>query len=95
MHPPSFDGSGKPTNAEDWDYDIEEILRVLNSKDVQKVVYSNFKLMGEAKHWWIIERIIKEADGRGVVTSPTSCIFSSSTSSQDRLGTLERKSLPA
>ncbi|KAF5465291.1 hypothetical protein F2P56_015311 [Juglans regia] len=68
MHPPTFDGRGDPTLAEDWIQDIEEILRVLNCTDKQKVLYSAFKLTGEAKRWWILERTIKEADGRGVVS---------------------------
>ncbi|XP_040996115.1 uncharacterized protein LOC121242296 [Juglans microcarpa x Juglans regia] len=68
MHPPTFDGRGDPTLAEDWIKDIEEILRVLNCTDRQKVLYSAFKLTGEAKRWWISERTIREADGRGVVS---------------------------
>ncbi|XP_042950230.1 uncharacterized protein LOC122282335 [Carya illinoinensis] len=66
MHPPSFDGKGKPTLTEDWVQDIKEILRVLNCIDEQKVSYTTFKLTGEAKQWWIPERTIGEADGRGV-----------------------------
>ncbi|XP_035546674.1 disease resistance protein RUN1-like [Juglans regia] len=53
MHPPTFDGRGDPTLAEDWIPDIEE-------------------LTGEAKRWWISERTIREADGRGVVSWPHS-----------------------
>ncbi|KAF5447232.1 hypothetical protein F2P56_032800 [Juglans regia] len=68
MHPPIFYGRGDPTLAEDWIQDIEEVLRVLNCIDKQKVLYSAFKLTGEAKRWWISERSIREADGRGVGT---------------------------
>ncbi|KAF5458851.1 hypothetical protein F2P56_022851 [Juglans regia] len=68
MHPPTFDGPGDLTLAEDWIQDIEEILHILNCTDKQKVLYSTFKLTGEAKRWWISERTIREADGRGVVS---------------------------
>ncbi|KAF5472045.1 hypothetical protein F2P56_008793 [Juglans regia] len=63
MHPPTFDGRGDATLAEDWIQDIEELLRVINCTDVQKVLYSAFKLTGEAKRWWISERTIREAEG--------------------------------
>ncbi|XP_040998126.1 uncharacterized protein LOC121244157 [Juglans microcarpa x Juglans regia] len=70
MHPPTFDGRGDATLAEDWIQDIEEVLCVLNCTDRRKVLYSTFKLTGEAKRWWISERTIREADGRGVVSWP-------------------------
>ncbi|KAF5475723.1 hypothetical protein F2P56_007499 [Juglans regia] len=67
MHPPTFDGRGDATIAEDWIQDIEEILRVINCTDIQKVLYSAFKLTGEAKRWWISERTIREAEGMEIV----------------------------
>ncbi|XP_035543112.1 uncharacterized protein LOC118346319 [Juglans regia] len=70
MHPPTFDGHGDPTLAEDWIQDIEEVLCVLNCTDKQKVLYSTFQLTGEAKRWWISERTIREAGRRGVVSWP-------------------------
>ncbi|XP_035539690.1 uncharacterized protein LOC118344045 [Juglans regia] len=70
MHPPSFDGKGEPTLAEDWVQDIEEILRVLTCTDEQKVAYATFKLTGEAKRWWISERTIREAGGTEIVSWP-------------------------
>ncbi|XP_040987697.1 uncharacterized protein LOC121235419 [Juglans microcarpa x Juglans regia] len=70
MHPPTFDGRGDPTLAKDWIQEFEVILRVLNCTDEQKILYSAFKLTGEAKRWWISERTIREADGRGVVSWP-------------------------
>ncbi|KAF5442583.1 hypothetical protein F2P56_035225 [Juglans regia] len=67
MHPPTFDGRGDATLAEDWIQDNEEILRVINCTDVHKVLYSAFKLMGEAKRWWISKRTIREAEGTKIV----------------------------
>ncbi|XP_041026984.1 uncharacterized protein LOC121267189 [Juglans microcarpa x Juglans regia] len=52
MHPPTFDGRGDATLAEDWIQDIQEILHVINCTDEQKVLYSAFKLTGEAKRWY-------------------------------------------
>ncbi|KAF5446946.1 hypothetical protein F2P56_032539 [Juglans regia] len=68
MHPPTFDGRGDPTLAEDWIQDIEEILRVINCTDEQEVLYSTFKLTGEAKRWWISERTIREVEGMKIVS---------------------------
>ncbi|XP_035540239.1 uncharacterized protein LOC118344220 [Juglans regia] len=67
MHPPTFYGRGDATLAKDWIQDIEEILCVINCTDEQKVLYSAFKLTGEAKRWWISERTIKEAEGTEIV----------------------------
>ncbi|XP_041016169.1 uncharacterized protein LOC121258691 [Juglans microcarpa x Juglans regia] len=67
MHPPTFDGQGDATLAEDWIQDIEEILHVINCTDEQKVLYSAFKLTGEAKRWWIYERTIREVEGTEIV----------------------------
>ncbi|XP_041025378.1 uncharacterized protein LOC121265774 [Juglans microcarpa x Juglans regia] len=67
MHPPTFDGRGDATLAKDWIQDIKEILCVINCTDEQKVLYSTFKLMGEAKRWWISERTIREVEGMEIV----------------------------
>ncbi|KAF5442076.1 hypothetical protein F2P56_024092 [Juglans regia] len=67
MHPPTFDGQGDATLAEDWIQDIKEILRVTNCMDEHKVLFSAFKLTGEAKRWWIFERTIREAEGTEIV----------------------------
>ncbi|XP_040996140.1 uncharacterized protein LOC121242327 [Juglans microcarpa x Juglans regia] len=67
MHPPTFDGRGDATLAEDWIQDIEEIIRVINCTDEQKVLYSAFKLTREAKRWWSSERTIREAEGTEIV----------------------------
>ncbi|KAF5458598.1 hypothetical protein F2P56_022619 [Juglans regia] len=67
MHPPTFDGRGDATLAEDWIQDIEEILRIINCMDEQKVLFSAFKLTGEAKRWWISERTIREVEGTEIV----------------------------
>ncbi|KAF5477484.1 hypothetical protein F2P56_004121 [Juglans regia] len=67
MHPPTFDGRGDATLAEDWIQDIEEILRIINCTDEQKVLPSAFKLTGETKRWWISERTIREAEGTEIV----------------------------
>ncbi|XP_040991870.1 uncharacterized protein LOC121238868 [Juglans microcarpa x Juglans regia] len=67
INPPTFDGRGDATLAEDWIQDIEEILRVINCTDEQKVLYSAFKLTGETKRWWIFERTIREAEETEIV----------------------------
>ncbi|KAF5482005.1 hypothetical protein F2P56_002607 [Juglans regia] len=84
MYPPIFYGQGDPTLADDWIQDIEEIFRVLNCTDEHKLLYSAFKVIGEAKRWWIPERTIRKTDGRRVVSWPHfkqiffNCFFSRS-----------------
>ncbi|XP_040996031.1 uncharacterized protein LOC121242204 [Juglans microcarpa x Juglans regia] len=66
-HPPTFDGRGNANAAEDWIQDIEEIFGVLDCTDQQKVKFAAFKLSGEAKRWWNSEKVIREAEGIGVI----------------------------
>ncbi|XP_041025395.1 uncharacterized protein LOC121265796 [Juglans microcarpa x Juglans regia] len=66
-HPPTFDGRGDTNAAEDWIQDIEEIYDVLECTDQQKVRSAAFKLTGEAKRWWNSEKVIREAEGTGVI----------------------------
>ena len=66
-HPPTFDGRGNANAAEDWIQDIEEIFGVLECTDQQKVKFAAFKLSGEAKRWWNSEKVIREAEGIGVI----------------------------
>lgn len=67
LHPPTYDGRGDPILAEDWIQDIEEILRVTPCTEEQKVLFSAFKLTGEAKRWWISERTIRESTRTEIV----------------------------
>ncbi|XP_041017895.1 uncharacterized protein LOC121260112 [Juglans microcarpa x Juglans regia] len=53
-HPPIFDGRGDTNAAEDWIQDIEEIFSVLKCPE-------------EAKRWWNSEKVIREAEGTGVI----------------------------
>ncbi|KAF5472347.1 hypothetical protein F2P56_009071 [Juglans regia] len=66
-HPPIFDGRGDANTGEDWIQGIEEIFGVLECTDQQKVQFAAFKLTGEAKRWWNSEKVIREAEGIGVI----------------------------
>ncbi|XP_057958385.1 uncharacterized protein LOC131151153 [Malania oleifera] len=60
MNPPAFVGGLDPVAAENWVQEIEEIMIVLNCTDEQKVRYAAFKMIGEAKSWWLSTRLLED-----------------------------------
>ncbi|XP_040996124.1 uncharacterized protein LOC121242305 [Juglans microcarpa x Juglans regia] len=66
-HPSIFDGRGDTNATEDWIQDIKEIFNVLECTDQQKFLFTAFKLTGEAKRSWNFEKVIREAEGTGVI----------------------------
>ncbi|KAF5465165.1 hypothetical protein F2P56_015194 [Juglans regia] len=66
-HPPTFDGRGETNAVEDWIQDIEEIFSILECTDQPKVRFAAFELIGEAKRWLNSEKVIREAEGTGVI----------------------------
>ena len=61
-HSESFDGRGDHIHAENWLYDVEELLATLGCMNEQKVAYAAYKLMEEAKRWWQDKKIVLVAD---------------------------------
>lgn len=61
IHSLTFEGKADPFAAEDWIQHIKNVPWVLRCTKEQKVLYSMFKLVGEAKRWWIVERTLQEA----------------------------------
>ena len=51
-HLESFDGRGDHIRTKNWLNDVEELLATTGCTNEQKVVYTTYKLTGEAKHWW-------------------------------------------
>ena len=51
-HSVSFDGKGDHISAKNWLNNVEELLATAGCTNEQKVAYTAYKLMGEAKHWW-------------------------------------------
>ncbi|XP_057953308.1 uncharacterized protein LOC131147763 [Malania oleifera] len=60
MNPLEFSGGADPTVAENWMQEIEKILTVLHYTDEKRVLYTTYKLIGEAKRWWVATRLLEE-----------------------------------
>ena len=51
-HSENFDERGDHIRIENWLNDMEELLATLGCTNEQKVDYSTYKLIREAKRWW-------------------------------------------
>jgi hypothetical protein len=51
-HSESFNGRGDHISAKNWLNDVEELLATTKCMNEQKVAYTAYKLIGEAKRWW-------------------------------------------
>ena len=60
QNPPSFDGKPNPMEAENWFLQMEKFLEALDCTDSQKLRFTTFKLIGEAKRWWRSMKAILE-----------------------------------
>jgi hypothetical protein len=49
--PYSYDRTGDHINVENWLNDMEELVNLIGCKEGQMVMYTAYKLSGEAKHW--------------------------------------------
>ncbi|XP_057976069.1 uncharacterized protein LOC131163490 [Malania oleifera] len=58
--PLSFAGSTDPIPAKNWIWEIEKILVILHCMDEQKMLYTTFKLTGEAEMCWESVRMLEE-----------------------------------
>ena len=61
-HSESFDGRGDHINAENWLNDVEELLATTRCANDQKVTYTTYNLIGEAKHWWQDKKAVLVVD---------------------------------
>ncbi|XP_059441908.1 uncharacterized protein LOC132174233 [Corylus avellana] len=55
---PPFNGKRDPMECENWLTDVEEILRLAGCTEEQKVQYIDFRLSGEARHWWTTKKVL-------------------------------------
>ncbi|XP_057955690.1 uncharacterized protein LOC131149335 [Malania oleifera] len=60
MNAPAFIGGPDPVVGENWVQEIAEIMVVLNCTDEQNVRYVAFKMIGEAKHWWLSAKLLED-----------------------------------
>jgi hypothetical protein len=51
-HPPVFDHSAYPMDAEDWLHIVERELHTTKCNDREKVMYGPRLLRGAAQSWW-------------------------------------------
>ena len=62
FNPPQFKGSSAPEEAEFWVRDIEQLFRLLECPDRERVVLATHFLRGAAGDWW---RLMEETTLRG------------------------------
>jgi hypothetical protein len=56
-HPfPMFKGNLNSGEAREWLTSLEELLRVMNCTEEQRVKYTAYKFSGEARQWWYAKR---------------------------------------
>ncbi|KAL4306550.1 hypothetical protein AHAS_Ahas16G0189500 [Arachis hypogaea] len=55
VHPPTFQGSTNPTEADNWFQAMERALQAQYVPDNQYVEFSAYRLVGKAQHWWQVE----------------------------------------
>ncbi|XP_057948216.1 uncharacterized protein LOC131143872 [Malania oleifera] len=60
MNPPAFVRGPNPMAAENWVQEIKEIMIVLDCTIEQKVHYAAFKMIGEAKRWWLYAKLLED-----------------------------------
>jgi hypothetical protein len=51
-NPPTFEGAHELDKAQEWLKAIENIFRVMNCSDAQKMQFGTHVLEKEAKDWW-------------------------------------------
>src|ERR1051325_5292676 len=66
-NPPIFEGEHEPEKAQAWLKAIENIFRVMNYTDVQKVQFGTHMLEKEAEDWW--SNTVQRFDEEGVEVS--------------------------
>jgi hypothetical protein len=55
-HFPMFKGNLNSEEAREWLTSLEELLRVINCTEEQRVKYAAYKFSGEARRWWYAKR---------------------------------------
>ncbi|XP_057972707.1 uncharacterized protein LOC131160844 [Malania oleifera] len=53
-------GGVDPLVVESWVQEMEKMLVVLSCTEAQKVLFTTFKLTGEAKRWWQAVKLLEE-----------------------------------
>jgi hypothetical protein len=56
-HPfPTFKGNLNSREVREWLTNLEELLRVMDCTEEQRVKYVAYKFSGEARRWWYVKR---------------------------------------
>jgi hypothetical protein len=51
-----FKGNLNSGEAKDWFTNLEELLRVMDCTEEQRVKYAAYKFSGKARRWWYVKR---------------------------------------
>ncbi|XP_057975952.1 uncharacterized protein LOC131163375 [Malania oleifera] len=60
LSPPTFLGGTNPVVTENWMQKIKKTVTVLHYTDEQRVLFTTYKLMGEAERWWTTVKLLEE-----------------------------------
>ncbi|XP_057969591.1 uncharacterized protein LOC131158752 [Malania oleifera] len=60
MSSSTFVGGADPIVPKDWVQETKELLVILHCTEEQWVQYATFKLVGEAKRWWRVVKLVEE-----------------------------------
>ncbi|XP_057954063.1 uncharacterized protein LOC131148367 [Malania oleifera] len=60
LKPSTFAGGTDPIMVDTWVQEMEKILIVLTCTKEEKVLFTTFKLTGEAKQWWLAVKLLEE-----------------------------------
>jgi hypothetical protein len=55
-HFPMFKGNLNSGEAREWLTSLEELLRVMDCTEEQRVKYAAYKFSGETRRWWYAKR---------------------------------------
>jgi hypothetical protein len=70
-HPfPMFKGNLNSGEVRDWLVSLEELLRVIDCIEEQRVKYTTYKFSGEARRWWYAKRnsLVMELGSKEAIT---------------------------
>ncbi|KAH7553348.1 hypothetical protein JRO89_XS12G0000700 [Xanthoceras sorbifolium] len=61
LHPPSFEETRNPLDAEEWLRELNKVFSFMNYTEDQKVACAVFMLKGDASHWWEMTNRVQNA----------------------------------
>ena len=71
LHPPAFKGEADSMQAEEWLWQIEKILDVMDCTEGQRVAFTIFMFQRKAEHWWEMVKSGAKSAGEELLELPS------------------------